>query len=284
MNKYIKNLNNTIKIKEKYIIAADFETLLINNEHYVFAIGLFFKGIYKNIYIKKNLKNDEEIIENSYKILNEFIVYLLSLSDNTIYIYFHNLGKFDGIFILNIIYKIIKKSDKFSVIIRNNIIYKITYNNLIFLDSLLILNENLNNLANKILNDKKLEIDYNRLNNYYSCINNKNEILLYLYKDVNILYNIILILINKFIDLFYIDITKYFTIPSIAMSIYRTNYLNDYKIYIPEDKEYIYFKKSYRGGLTNIIIPKINDGYIYDINSLYPFIMKTKKMPLGKPI
>ena len=36
--------------------------------------------------------------------------------------------------------------------------------------------------------------------------------------------------------------------------------------------------------IINILIPKIKYGYCYDVNGLYPYIMKTKKMPLGKPL
>ena len=59
----------------------------------------------------------------------------------------HNLGSFDGIFILKYIadYNISEK--EFDSVIRNNKIYKINIKNLVFLDSMLICNQSLDNLA-----------------------------------------------------------------------------------------------------------------------------------------
>ena len=272
------NFNNNSKL-----ICADFETFLINDEHFVFAIGYYFNDKYEYIYIKNNLKDDEELKNESKNLMIEFIYRLAMISlKEKIFVYFHNLGSFDGIFIMKYIndYEIIDK--KFNAVIRNNRIYKIIINNITFLDSMLLLNESLDKLAIKILNERKIFINYNKMSNYKTCIDNKEEIIKYLYKDVKILYDLIVIFKNKFKQLFGIDITFNFTIPSIAMRIFRQNYLNE-DIYIPKDSEYEFIRKSYKGGLNNIIIPKISKGYLYDVNSLYPFIMRDYEMPIGKP-
>jgi hypothetical protein len=67
------------------------------------------------------------------------------------------------------------------------------------------------------------------------------------------------------------------------MYIYRKNYLKKFLIFISSKYIYNFIKKSYHGGINNIMIPKIKKGYVYDVNSLYPFIMQTKQMPIGKP-
>jgi len=41
------------------------------------------------------------------------------------------------------------------------------------------------------------------------------------------------------------------------------------------------FAQAYYGAATQVIKPKSNKGYYYDINSLYPYAMK-KPMPVGK--
>lgn len=45
-----------------------------------------------------------------------------------------------------------------------------------------------------------------------------------------------------------------------------------------------YIRKAYFGGRTEIIEPIATKCYYYDINSLYPFVMKTYPMPVGIPI
>lgn len=292
MTRYISKINNNFNKKNNDIIyiSADFETLLIDNEHYVFAIGYYYNNEFYNknnfeyIYIKDNLKNNDEIKRESENIIIEFINKLKLLSKkNKKYIYFHNLGTFDGIFILKYINKMNIQDNLFEAIIRNNRIYKIKIENLIFLDTMLILNDNLENLAIKLLNDKKINIDYTSFNSYKKCIINKNNVINYLYKDTIILFNIIQNMYNIFINIFNVNITNNFTISSIAFHIYRKSYMN-YNIYIPTYYEYLFLRRSYKGGLNNILIPKINNGYIYDVNSLYPFIMKNYEMPIDKPI
>lgn len=274
----IKNSNTTIK---KNIIAADFETFLHNKEHIVYAIGYYEKNSYKMYYLEENL-NDNEIKEKSLQLIEKFILNL-KLDRKKKYIYFHNLGSFDGIFILDTITKskFLNKKN-FSTIIRNNKIYKITIENLHFLDSQLLINDTLNNIAKTLLNKEKVEINFEHTNNYKKCIKNKKFISKYLFNDVILLNDIIETLNKRFIKLYNVDITKNFTLPSLAFHIYRKLYMK-HKIYISTGYKYDFIKKSYIGGLTNVTQPTMNKGFSYDINSLYPFIMKTKKLPIEKP-
>lgn len=277
------NILNTQK--EKLICSADFETLLIDNEHFVFAVGLYYQNdTFDYLYIDENLTNNEDIKLHSKKLLIKFIDKLIDLARNKekLYIYMHNLGNFDGIFILKYIadYNISEK--EFDSVIRNNKIYKINIKNLVFLDSMLISNQSLDNLADTLLDKKKIVINYDLMLNYESCLKNFDEIIEYLFLDVKLLYKIITNFRNKFLQLFNVDITINYTIPSIAMHIYRAKYLED-DIYIPQMDIYTFINKSYKGGLNNIIVPKITDGFIYDINSLYPYIMRNCELPVGPP-
>lgn len=188
---------------------------------------------------------------------------------------------FDGVFIVRSILNNIKNKSDFNAIIRNGKIYRIKYKNLTFLDTLLILNESLDNLSNKFLNNKKKDINYWKMENYENIFIYQDEIVVYLYRDVSILFEILMILVDRFSRELGIDITRNFTIPSIALNVFRRGYLLNSPILILNEEQNKFVKKSYKGGYTNIIEPYMEKGYIFDVNSLYPYIMKTCKMPLG---
>jgi hypothetical protein len=88
-------------------------------------------------------------------------------------------------------------------------------------------------------------------------------------------------------ELFQISIHKYPTLSSIAFAIFRTHFLTNDTI--PQlsgqiDKD---IRQGYTGGAVDMYIPRLPKGekmFCYDVNSLYPFIMKEFDMPVGKPI
>jgi DNA polymerase elongation subunit (family B) len=77
------------------------------------------------------------------------------------------------------------------------------------------------------------------------------------------------------------------TLPSISFSIFRKKFLDE-NIKIPSIFGDIYkdIKQSYTGGYVDVYKPyNINNKniYSYDVNSLYPYIMKHKPFPVGEP-
>ena len=270
MNNYIKkiNINNTQGI----IGAGDFETITINNTHKVFAWGVYIEGEYYSDY------------KTEYETINSFINFITNIQKiikKKIYLYFHNLANFDGIFILNYL---IENNIEHKHIIKDNQIYKIKIGNVIIKDFYKIVSKSLNKLANIYLNESKIEIDIEET--WKDIKNNENIIREYLEKDVMILYKLIIIFENKIFEITKININNILTISSLAYKFYRANFLIENKIYNDNwmtDYQYMIIKNSYRGGITEIYKPKGENLYIYDINSSYPNVMLKYGMPVDKP-
>jgi hypothetical protein len=87
-------------------------------------------------------------------------------------------------------------------------------------------------------------------------------------------------------DLFKIDVHKYPTLSSLAFAIFRTHFLTPDTIPQLSGQIAKDIRISYTGGAVDMYIPENKDGekvYVYDVNSLYPFVMKEFDMPTGKP-
>jgi hypothetical protein len=115
----------------------------------------------------------------------------------------------------------------------------------------------------------------------------KNETILYCENDCISLYQII----NKFTlliyELFEISIHKYPTLSSLAYAIFRTHFLENNSIAQISGQVAQDIRMSYTGGACDMYIPfnKENKNiYAYDVNSLYPSVMKECDMPTGNPV
>ena len=110
------------------------------------------------------------------------------------YIYFHNLKRFDGVFILDVIERYeLYNTYKVDTLIRNNIIYKISINNLIFLDTMHLLNRSLNDVSLLLFNEQKYDFDITKIKSFSDCFLYKSYVLKYLFRDVELLYKIVLL-------------------------------------------------------------------------------------------
>ena len=159
--KYVLNKKNT----RNHIYVADIETTFINNNHIPFLIN------FKNIFYedeRTHIINFEKIYENNIYIESDKIILdflnILRLKSNTniskknspkLIIYFHNLGNFDGLFLLNVINKYPKNFKEMKAIIKDGKIYEIKYDNVYIRDSFMLLPSSLESLSEKILEDKK---------------------------------------------------------------------------------------------------------------------------------
>ena len=108
----------------------------------------------------------------------------------------------------------------------------------------------------------------------------------------------ILVEFNKLVfNEFSLNVHGVLTLPALAMKIYKTHFMPKdtlYQMLGPVEKD---IRESYTGGAVdvyitnntfdgNILNPKAKAEklYYYDVNSLYPTVMATMEMPVGKPI
>ena len=124
------------------------------------------------------------------------------------------------------------------------------------------------------------------------------EAIKYCKLDCQVLHEI-LVEFNKLIfNNFNINIHKSLTLPSLAMRIYKSQFMPKDTIYqissINVERD---IRNSYTGGAVDVYIPHnrltsflskvkafFKTLYVYDVNSLYPFVMANTVMPVGRPI
>jgi hypothetical protein len=286
----------------------DIETQTINNVMTPYAICLFY-GINKLSFYLTDYKDYNDMLIHA-------INSIMKRKYNGYKVYVHNLSNFDGIFILKAL-SVIKYSSLKPIIKDDKIIdIKIIFGkyNISFRDSLLMLPTSLRKLAIQFNVDNKTIFPYNfvnnkcntnidlnyigkvpsfkyfiditieQYNNYkinYSLWKLRNETINYCLQDCISLYQII----DKFnyliFDKFNINIHNFPTLPSLAFGIYRAHYLKDFKFPLLTGQIFNDIKLSYTGGSTYMFKPYGTNIYRYDVNLLYPYVMKQNPMPIG---
>jgi len=81
-----------------------------------------------------------------------------------------------------------------------------------------------------------------------------------------------------------VNITKSLSISSLTFKIFKTNYLNDYKLPIIKGLHHDRMRDAFYGGHVDVYKSIGNKIYYYDVNSLYPFVMSKYDYPIGEPI
>lgn len=209
-------------------------------------------------------------------------------SNHNATIYFHNFSKFDSLLIIKPLLQhydvktIYKDNSMISLIIRLKDKPKIR---MVINDSMLLLKGSLANLG-KAFNVSviKSQFDHNSVNkDNLSDIN--HDMRLYLNNDVVSLYQILKVYIQEVYNKVGLNVVNHKTISGLAFNTYLSN---DYKLHynIKNINGFVSdnIRKSYYGGLVDVYKPYVKDGYYYDINSMYPYIMKVNKFPIGDPI
>lgn len=154
-----------------------------------------------------------------------------------------------------------------------------------------------NNVNEQLYNEYKQSFILNNSNE--NVWNLKKETIKYCESDVITLHKIIRVFQKRIFHYFSLDILKYPTLPSVAFAIFRSNYLKKDQIVSLTGEIYNFISKGYtpfplregcrRRGAVDLYINQndVASGekvYRYDVNSLYPFVMASQKLPIGQPV
>lgn len=272
------------------------------HEAKIYAMGFYTKNDLKIFYINESLDSDNIIISCLDCLLVE------KYHNYTFFV--HNLGGFDGIFILRILIRLKKLYPNvydYDVDFRDGKILYLDVSKKVgkkkfrikIHDSLLMLNAKLDVLSKTFdTNIKKGFFPYSFIKkNTLFYIGKKPDISFYgngitidqyndipsldwsveketrkyLEGDLISLYQVI----DKFKYQVFIDyhthITKSLTISGLAMNIFLNKFYKDNIPLINKKSVYNDIKNSYYGGITEVYIPYGEDLYYYDVNSLYPY-------------
>ena len=259
------------------IYVADFETTVRDDFACVWLSAIINIDNLNEVYYQTSI---EEFYEKIYSISPDIV-------------FFHNL-KFDGMYILDYLLRNgyqhsterKPKPTEFTTLIgEQGAFYSISFwgeNNLIKIwDSLKIFNFSVDEIAKSFNMDTlKGSIDYDAPRPY-GYIPTKEEIE-YVFNDVAI--------VAKAIKMFRDDGYNKMTVASNALSEFKSTInKKEYKYLFPLLSPNVdnFCRKSYKGGFT-YVNPKYQNkeiglGCVYDMNSMYPYTLYYKDMPVGSP-
>jgi hypothetical protein len=288
--------------KLKAFMVADTETILVDNVHKPYAAGLLMVRPGEDLNYREidtYFSEDYSLIfdsfeERSTKVLYDLILRIESivrLDGSTLTIYFHNFSRFDGILLLQHLARH-HKMYTLKPLMRNHRLYELAvyYDKKIlfrFRDSLNLLPGSLDSLAKNLCPElgTKGNVDHKDVN-ITNIKSRKNELLDYMKQDILLLGGIMKTSQEIYWKLYNVDLESKITLPSLALSIFRMKYYDPLKvpIHIPNPNEDSFIRRAYYGGHTDVYKPYGEDLYYYDVNSLYPFVMKEYPMPGGAPV
>ena len=130
--------------------------------------------------------------------------------------------------------------------------------------------------------------------------NFKEEATKYCKLDCKCLHQLLVKFSKLIFDHFSININKVLTLPALAMRIYKTHFMPEDSIYQITGAVDSDIRQAYTGGAVDVYIPTNRRNiislihkktralftklFLYDVNSLYPFVMSKAHMPIGKPV
>lgn len=264
--KKIEKYKESKRFEGYNIYFSDIETIIENGHHVPVVLCLL---------------KDKPIVYNS---VDEYMSDVTKNHKKSI-IYFHNFGRFDSTFILKWIVSKNKNIGKIEIIERNNIIYEIRMVDckIFFRDSLLVMPLSLEKIGENFCSEnKKTNFDYDNVTEIYKI--NKELLIELCVKDCEVLKEGYNNFSNLIYDQFGINLYSQLTLPSLAFNIFKKEYYDVENHPIAKNPYYVdqFIRRSYAGGISEVFKPHLIDGYCYDVNSLYPFVMMNYKFPVGK--
>lgn len=307
--KFLTKIKPSISLSYKFM-TMDIETRNINGILSAYLVSIYDGQNLTNFYLS-DFKDENEFLENA-------VLSIMKRKYDGYRVYLHNFSNFDGIFLMKILNKL---SDNIIPLINDNKFIEIKFKygkySLKFRDSLLLLPSSLDKLATEfkvenkgtfpilIWNNPDIDLNYigevppidsfvnldkDKYNEYCKYFEGKKwnlklEAIKYCNQDVVTLYQIIDKFANIIFDEIRLDISKYPTISSLSLAIFRCRFLKDnYNIPIITGQMYNDISLSYTGGNVDVFKPYGENIFHYDVNSLYPYIMKEFPMPSGTPV
>ncbi|EPS72962.1 hypothetical protein M569_01793, partial [Genlisea aurea] len=286
-------------------IVADIETVMVDNIHTPYALGFLVVNPGSDLTCLPSHSINMYFSEDHISVFSNFEARSSQIFLNFIYnlencvkqneriqtVYLHNFSRFDGIIMMK--YFSIHASDyKMKPLIRNHRLYelKVYKNNKIlfrFRDSLLLLPSSLRSLSKTLCPElgSKGDIDHDSLV-VSDLLMKKDELLKYLRQDILLLGGVMKKAQEINWSKYQIDIEEVMTVSGLSLKIFRKHYFNDqtFHIPIPTRNQDTFIRNGYYGGHVDVYKPYGENLYYYDVNSLYPFIMKNYPMPSGIPI
>jgi DNA polymerase type B, organellar and viral len=246
-------LKNPISLKPQLFMSMDIETMNINGNQIPVLITTHSLNNSKIFMIDKDLLNSNPDLALS-KLWDLFFDFLNKQSIKFIFV--HNLGKFDGIFIFKYLLNQYKKESIKPIIDQHNAFVSITIKldniNIKYLDSMRIFPVSLNELC-KIFKVEGKTNSYNSEYNNTSLFNNKtlfSEWLNYSKQDSAALFNALVNAQLIYLEKYKIDLTSIVSISSLSFKIFRQDFLN-LSIPILNKIQDLFIRKSYIGGATD---------------------------------
>lgn len=146
-------------------------------------------------------------------------------------VYFHNLSRFDGIFIMNHIRKH-RPEWVLKPLMRNREVYQIEVRamgkNILFRDSLRLLPGSLSKLGESLCPElgKKGEVDHSKVS--IEKFKSQKDILIeYMKQDIYLLGGVMKEVQDIYYKLYSVDITTKITLSSLSLTIFRKQFYND---------------------------------------------------------
>lgn len=291
----LKSKNKLIK---KNISAMDIETMQYKDNKFEYRIQIptlltfayydslnqikYFKTLI-NLDLLKSKGADLAIKD----LLERFFTEMLKAKIKNHVIFMHNLGKFDGFHLITHFVKNTELVTNLSTISDKNNAYiqiqcKIYGMKLIWKDSLRIFPISLDKFCRNMNVDGKLS-KYRRIYNTFKLFRFKfitEQWINYGIQDSIALLQALKKAQNIYIENYNVDITSIWSTSTLALKIFRQDFLN---VTIPSlsSSSDFYIRKAYYGGATDHYIQRGVNIYIYDINSLYPDTMLKNPIPLN---
>ena len=293
------NLSNVSSVNPiKDFGTMDIETINVNNKQIPIAISMAWSKL-ADVKAVPNCKlfliNRQIFTKNMDRavldLFTRYFDFVSKLPPHTIFV--HNLGSFDGYFIMkyltlkyenNKVSSIIDDSNKFiqiSLEVNKDSSNKNKPQFTHWKDSYRIFPVSLNQLSN-VFESLGKQSEYNLAFNSISLFNDKNllaEFKKYAKQDSLTLYLAILNASYDYFKNYQIDLSDVLSTSSLSLKIFRSKFL-DTKIPILNSVDDFFIRKSYIGGATDYYKLYGENLYYYDVNSLYPYAM-LNPMPLS---